>query len=218
MKRQSIAVILGVIASVLVALSAQAFLTGNPTIGTTASYSGSVTAGSLVLPGSSSGSASIAAPAAAGTPALTLPTANGTLVTNASTGVWRSMRNGSSNAVVSNSTANFIPFDGVAAPQATNEGDVSTIVPAAATLKNLKCVLTSAAGTVTVAGGTSYVIALDKNLSASAATCTILAAASSCTDTTDTVSVAIGDQLDYLVTPSGTPTALVVKCSMESDI
>jgi hypothetical protein len=144
----------------------------------------------------------------------------GAALANQSTvaGFYRSFHSGSSNAVVSNSAANFIPFDGVAAAQATNEGDVSTIVSAAATLKNLKCVLTSATGTVTVAGGTSYVIALDKNLSASAATCTILAAASSCTDTTDSVSVAIGDQVDYLVTPSGTPTALVVKCSMESDI
>ena len=102
MKRQSIAVILGVIASVLVALSAQAFLTGNPTIGTTASYSGSVTGGTFVATGSSSGTATITAPAAAGTPTLTLPTATGTIVTNASTGVWRSFHSGSSNAVVSN--------------------------------------------------------------------------------------------------------------------
>ncbi len=173
---------------------------------------------SLTVSGSGSGAAVIVAPAAAGTPTLTLPTANGTFVTNASTGVYRSNHSGSSNAVVSNSAANFIPFDGVAAPQATNEGDVSTIVADVEIVKNLKCVLTTAAGVVTAAGGTNYVVALDQNLSASIVTCTIATAATSCTDTTHTITTAIGDQLDYLVTPSGTPTALVVKCSAETVI
>lgn len=131
---------------------------------------------------------------------------------------YRSYHAGSSNAVVSNSAANFIPFDGVAAAQATNEGDVSTIAANVATVKNLKCVLTTAAGVVTVAGGTSYVIALDQNLVAGALTCTIATAASACADTSHIVTLAIGDQLDYLVTPSGTPTALVVKCAAEVDI
>lgn len=147
-------------------------------------------------------------------------TAGSTNPASAAAGTFRSWHSGSSNAVVSNSVANFIPFDGVAAAQATNEGDVSTVVSNVATVKNMKCVLTTAAGVVTVAGGTSYVIALDQNLVASAETCTILAGASSCTDTNPAhaITTAIGDQLDYLVTPSGTPTALVVKCAAETTI
>lgn len=190
----------------------------NGTTWTTFVANANPTVSTLSLSGSSSGTAILTAPAAAGTPTLTLPTVTGTLVEDVSTAVWRSWHAGSSNAVVSNSAANFIPFDGVAAPQATNEGDVTTIAADAATIKNLKCVLTDATGTVTVAGGTNYVIALDKNLTASALTCTIATAASSCADTTHTVTVAVGDQLDYLVTPSGTPTALVVKCASESVI
>jgi hypothetical protein len=72
-------------------------------------------------------------------------------------------------------------------------------------------------GVVTVAGGTSYVIAVQKNASVTSETCTIATAASSCSDTTpgDAVSVAANDALFYVATPSGTPTALEAKCSVE---
>lgn len=122
---------------------------------------------------------------------------------------------GSSSATVSNSAAAYIPFSGTGTSQASNEGDVSTTAATVGVLSNLHCVLTTAGGTVTVAGGTSYVMALRQNLTTVAPTCTILAAASSCSDNTDRVLTAVGDQLDYIDTPSGTPTALVVKCSMQ---
>lgn len=133
-------------------------------------------------------------------------------------GSYKSYQSGSTTATVSNSAANFFPFAGVATAQATNEGAVSSTIPNIATIKNLKCVLTVANGTVTVAGGTNYVIALDQNLVAGTLTCTIASGASSCTDTTHTVTTAIGDQLDYLITPSGTPTALIPHCSAETDL
>lgn len=124
---------------------------------------------------------------------------------------------GSSSAVVSASTAGFIPAVGTGAQQATNEGDVTTTVPIACVAHNLRCDTTGVTGTTTVAGGTNYVFALDQNLVAGALTCTEGAAVKFCTDTTHYVPLAIGDQVDILVTPSGTPTALVVKCSFECD-
>lgn len=133
-------------------------------------------------------------------------------------GAARSGWAGSSNAVVSNSAANFFTANGISAPVAsTLEGDVSTLAPTIAVIRNLKCTLTTVAGVVTVAGGTSYVIALRRNIASSALTCTITAAISTCVDTTHSVTTAIGDQLDYIDTPTGTPTALVVKCSVEID-
>lgn len=134
-------------------------------------------------------------------------------------GTFRSWSTGASAAVVSNSVANVFPFTGVGTAVATtSEGLVSQVAPTVATLKNLTCVLTTAGGVVTVAGGTSYVVALRQQLATSAMTCTILAAASSCTDTTHSITTAINDQLDFIDTPAGTPTALVVKCSLEIDI
>ena len=122
---------------------------------------------------------------------------------------------GSSNAVVSNASANFFPAMGTGtAVASTSEGDVSTLSPIATTAANLKCTLTTIAGVATVAGGTNYVLALRQNIASSALTCTITAAISTCTDTTHTVAIAIGDQLDFIDTPTGTPTALVVKCSV----
>lgn len=129
----------------------------------------------------------------------------------------RSGMMGSANATLSASAAQYFPFSGPGAPESSNEGHVSTIAPWIATLKNMKCVLTDGTGTVTVAGGTNYVMALRQNLSTTAMTCTIGTAASACTDTTHTITTAIGDQLDYIATPSGTPTALVGKCSVEVD-
>jgi hypothetical protein len=130
----------------------------------------------------------------------------------------RSWMAGSANTVVSNAAANFFPASGTGAPVASaTEGDVSTLATGVATLKNMKCTLTLPTGVATVAGGTNYVVALRQNIVTSALTCTIAAAASTCTDTTHTVTTAIGDQLDYIDTPTGVPTALVVKCSVEVD-
>jgi hypothetical protein len=177
---------------------------GNPTVST------------LQMIGSSSGTATITPPAAAGSPTLTLPTATGTFVTNNSTGVYVSMLSGEANAVVSNSVANVFPaFGSGVAVATTSEGTVDSAMPIAGTLSNLECYLTNAAGTKTVAGGTSYVVALRQNLGTSALTCSITTAITNCTDTNQAhnVTVSIGDQIDFIDTPSGTPTALIPHCA-----
>lgn len=131
----------------------------------------------------------------------------------------RTFHMGTSNAVVSNSVANFIALDGAStAVAAAAEGDVIENSVGVSTIKNLTCQLTTAGGVVTVAGGTSYVLALRQNQATSTLTCTILAGASACTDVTHVITTAAQDQLDFIDTPSGTPTALVVHCSIEQDL
>lgn len=170
----------------------------------------------LGLLGSSSGTATLVAPAAAGTPTITMPTINGTAVLNSSTGVYVSMLSGEANAVVSNSAANVFPaFGSGTAVATTSEGTVDSPMPVAGTLSNLECYLTNAAGTKTVAGGTNYIVAVRQNLSTGTLTCTIGSAATNCTDTTSghNITVSVGDQIDFIDTPSGTPTALIPHCS-----
>lgn len=134
---------------------------------------------------------------------------------NGSSFFWLS---GNANAAVSNTAANYFPAQGAdTAVASTAEGGVAEIAHGAGTLSKLYCNLTTAAGVVTVAGGTNYVIALRKNETNTAITCTIGATASSCSDTTDEVTTAQGDQLDFGITPSGTPTALVPHCVLKAE-
>ena len=134
--------------------------------------------------------------------------------TTVGTGAFVSMISGSATTTVSNSAANVFPAYGVGAPVATtSEGTVTQGSPFAGTLSNLECYLTNAAGTKTVAGGTSYVLALRQNLASSTLTCSITAAITNCQDTTHSVALAVGDQLSFIDTPSGTPTALIPHCS-----
>lgn len=122
---------------------------------------------------------------------------------------------GSANAVVSTSVANFFPInsDGTAVAAASEGAAVDTLA-VSATIANLNCFLVVANGTKTVAGGTNYVIAVRKNLADSAVTCTITAAITNCQDATHTLAVAAGDELDFGITPNGTPTALIPVCSV----
>ena len=142
-------------------------------------------------------------------------------------GEKRFLLSGTSNAVVSNSVANFISVQGSStAAAAAAEGDVLTAAPLAGHIRNLYCVLTTAGGVPTVAGGTNYVLALrdgpggpgGNTPATTALTCTIGATAANCNDNTHDVYVAQGDVLDFVATPSGTPTALVVHCSAEYDL
>lgn len=142
-------------------------------------------------------------------------------------GEKRFLLGGTSNAVVSNAVANFISVQGSStAAAAAAEGDVMTAAPLSGHVRNLFCVLTTAAGVPTVAGGTNYVLALrdgpggpgGNTPATTALTCTIGATAASCFDNTDDVYVKQGDVLDFIATPSGTPTALVVHCSAEMDL
>jgi len=155
-----------------------------------------------------------------GVPSATQPAfsdISGTASAAQITGLVRSGMFGSSNALVSNSTSEFFPISGIGLATITLEGDVSVPVPWVATIKNLKCLSTNTAGTLSAPGGTSYVLTLRQNLASSALTCPITAAITSCTDTTHSITTAIGDQLDIIDAPSGTPSALVLKCSVEVD-
>ena len=130
------------------------------------------------------------------------------------------MFTGGTTAVFSQVAAEaFTPISGnsIATLVAATEGDAMQAVNAIATCKNLYCYSTNIAGTLTAAGGTSWTIAVDDNTVATALTCTITAALTSCKDTTHTFTTAIGDLLDYGWTPAGTPTAIVPHCVMECD-
>lgn len=129
------------------------------------------------------------------------------------------------NAVVSASAVNYFAPVGQSAPAAVGSVGAtmgSTIGPGH--VRNMYCWLSTVTGVPTVAGGTSYVIALiQQSLSAgtvqapTALTCTIGATAVACSDVVDDIYLNPGDAIAYSVTPSGTPTTLVVHCTSELD-
>ena len=156
-------------------------------------------------------------PDASGAVTVTNP-ADFTDLSNAGWETNRQYHSGSTNAVVSNSVLSYFPLDGSGTGDvAATIGDASTLAPGITTIKNLSCALYTAGGVLTVAGGTSYVLALAQNGTATALTCTITAAISSCTDTGHAVTTAALDQLEFIDTPNGSPTALVPKCTVEVD-
>lgn len=132
---------------------------------------------------------------------------------------------GNGNAVApSNTVASFFPANGTATPvAAATLGDVQTQAPAPVMYAhNLTCQLTNAAGALTVAGGTNWVMALatGSTPTATALTCTILAGLSGCQYTDppvviNTANLGAGSLLSFAMTPTGTPTALVPHCSFE---
>lgn len=64
-------------------------------------------------------------------------------------------------------------------------------------------------------GAQSYTMRLVVNGSNSTMTCAISEASTSCTDTTNAVTVAAGDTIRVSIAPSGTPTAAVVRLSLK---
>lgn len=191
----------------------------------TATFLGSCPANSNFAQGVSNGTSCSINDTGQATAAYVANTQDQTGLVSTAAGSVRTTHSGSSNAVVSNAVANFIAIDGASvAVAAAAEGDVSEIMPAGIVFKNLQCALYTAAGVLTVAGGTNYVLAVRQNIATPGAspTCTIAAAASSCTDNYGTTGHALTtaalDQIDIIDTPTGTPTALVVKCSLEADM
>lgn len=123
---------------------------------------------------------------------------------------------GSANATVSTSVANVFPISGLGTPVATtSRGTVEQLVSngLVGTAHILSCYLTDATGTITAAGGTKYTVALEMDGSATTLTCDITTALTHCADVTHTVSLS-GTLLDYVITPVGTPTALIPHCTM----
>jgi hypothetical protein len=126
---------------------------------------------------------------------------------------------GSTNAVVSNTVESFFPSQGSGTGDvAATIGDASVVVNTPTTIKNLQCSTWTILNAAVAAGGTNYVFALNVNGVDTALTCTELTAATVCTpDTTHAISVAAGSTIEFSVTPTGTPTAAVTKCTAEMD-
>jgi hypothetical protein len=79
------------------------------------------------------------------------------------------------------------------------EGDVEMPFPHSGTMSNLQVYLTTAPG-----AGNSWTLTVDVNGTATALTCTIANAATSCTDSS-LVTITAGDLIDLRVTPVGSP-------------
>jgi hypothetical protein len=130
---------------------------------------------------------------------------------------------GSTNAVVSNAVESFWTVFGAGVGQvAATIGDASVILQQPATIKNLNCGSYTILGAAVAAGGTSWTYALNAGAPGvaptdTALTCAELTAATTCTDTTHSVQLAALSTIDFSVTPAGSPTAAVTKCSAEID-
>ena len=88
------------------------------------------------------------------------------------------------------------------------ESTVAIPVPFGGTLTNLKVSVSTAPGT-----GASWTFTVDKNKSATAVSCSVAGAATSCGDSS-LVAVVTGDKLDLRVTPFGTPALATITWSV----
>lgn len=82
----------------------------------------------------------------------------------------------------------------------TNDNIDRALIPTSGTIKNLTVKLQAAPG-----AGKSYQFTLRKNRSNQITTCTVADAATTCTDTSNTYTVAAGDTVAVQIVPSGTP-------------
>lgn len=122
-------------------------------------------------------------------------------------------------ATNSTSVADYWPLQGVFTPQAVaNLGLAETQVPVV-TYHNLFCTSVNAGGTATVPGtSANYTIAVDDVTQTNVTvTCQITAAITACSDTTHSFTTTANDLVAMIATPSGTPTALAIKCTLEAD-
>jgi len=85
----------------------------------------------------------------------------------------------------------------------TDESTLQWPMPAAGTVSNLYVRLSESAG----AAGTSYTFTIRKNGSSTGVACTAVAAASTCSDTSGSVTFAAGDLISVQASPSATPPA-----------
>lgn len=128
---------------------------------------------------------------------------------------------GSTNAVVSTSVETFFQVYGSGTGfVAATVGDSTVVVNKAAVIKNLNCGTYTILGAAVAAGGTSIVFALGTGAPGvaptdSALTCTEATAATTCSDTTHVIQLAALSNIYFSGTPSGTPTASVLKCSAD---
>jgi len=101
-------------------------------------------------------------------------------------------------ANIVNSGTRFFSIHGVMNVTGTdNSGSISTIMPIAGTFSNLRAVSDYPPG-----GATTGIVTLRKNAVNTALTCTITSAATTCSDTANSVSVVAGDRLIWAINQS----------------
>lgn len=139
------------------------------------------------------------------------------LISGASNGVLA----GSTNAVVSTSVETFFPVYGSGTGDvAATVGDATVQNNRPATIRNLHCGTYTILGAAVAAGGTNIVFALGTGAPGvaptdSTLTCTETTAQTTCSDTTHVISLAALSNMYFSGTPTGTPTASVLKCSAD---
>jgi hypothetical protein len=119
---------------------------------------------------------------------------------------------GASTGTLNTASTNYLQF-GTGGLNGAVVFQGSFVVPDAGTVKNLYCVLSAAPN----GAGKSYTMTVLKNGSATGApNCQVANAATTCNDTSTTLSVAAGDTLGPIqCVPANTPTASQVKCGFE---
>lgn len=103
-------------------------------------------------------------------------------------------------SLLSNATQ-YTPFVGGGA-DSTTESVVQQKSPATATISNLQVTLSASLGT-----GTTLQVTLRDGGSGTALTCTTASAGTTCSDTTHSLNIALGDLVDFQIVATGTVTA-----------
>lgn len=112
------------------------------------------------------------------------------------------------NGALSTGATSYGPMQGFnnGANFVSTEASISTVMPTAGTFSNFYIRSTTAPG-----AGKSYTYTLRKNGADTAVTATMSDAATTATDSTNSVTYAAGDTISIKAVPTGTPTAAVVR-------
>ena len=124
-----------------------------------------------------------------------------------------SIHSGGTTSSLSASATEYFPIHFIAAITTTNNLLTDEFVtPVVGLFRDLYCILGTAPANG--AGTQSRALTLEKAGVATALTCTISEASTTCTDTTNTVTTAAGDVWDMKDVPSGTPATSTAICSV----
>lgn len=134
-------------------------------------------------------------------------TITGTTTATISSQATSILMGGSGNANISNSVTNYSWASTVCVGATACQQPIAT----SGTISQLQVFLTATPGS-----GKSYTFFLMKNGVATAVTCAVVSTAQTCSDTSDSVTVAAGDLLQMQsLTPSGTPAAAGLAFSLQ---
>ena len=133
---------------------------------------------------------------------------SGQTLSIAPSGIVYAVPTGADKGVLPASSTHYLVAPGQAATGTTEA--VLLVAPRAGTARQLYCYLGTAPG-----GADNIVITARKNSADQALTCTIAAAATNCSDATNSFAVAAGDRLSVGSANSATSTAADLTCSFE---